>query len=75
MVAIQPRQAKESHSTVRNARGREVRAPAGAAGRHVVRREPEELIHWAQLMESLRKGAGQHFIIGVMGRDYGLDPV
>jgi glycosyltransferase involved in cell wall biosynthesis len=42
----------------------------GASGRHVVRRKPEELIHWAQLMEGLRKGAGQHFIIGVMGRDY-----
>ena len=42
----------------------------GEAGRHVVRRKPEELIHWAQLMESLRQGAGQRFIIGVMGRDY-----
>lgn len=44
--------------------------PPGAAGLHIVRRKPEELIHWAQLMESLRKGAGQRFIIGVMGRDY-----
>jgi glycosyltransferase involved in cell wall biosynthesis len=44
--------------------------PPGAAGRHIVRREPEVLIHWAQLMESLRKGAGQRFIIGAVGREY-----
>ena len=44
--------------------------PAGSVGRHVERVTPEELIGWAQRLESLRKGAGSHFIIGMMGRHY-----
>jgi glycosyltransferase involved in cell wall biosynthesis len=44
--------------------------PAGAAGRHVARGSPVELINWAVRVETVRRGAGPRFVIGVMGRDY-----
>ncbi len=43
---------------------------AGTLGHYAARANLDVIINWARRIEGLRQGAGQHFLIGVMGRHY-----
>jgi glycosyltransferase involved in cell wall biosynthesis len=44
--------------------------PAGSDGSYVARWTVEEIVNWAERVESLRFGAGQRFAIGIVGRSF-----